>query len=45
MKKKGGNGFLFSVLDDLFEIPKEKVKPQKSKEELIDDFESYIKGV
>jgi hypothetical protein len=36
---------VFSTLDDLFDIPKEKKKPQKSEEELISEFESYIKGV
>jgi len=44
LKKKGGD-CVFKILDDLFEIPKEKEKPQKTKEELIDDFENYIKGV
>lgn len=44
IKKKGGSG-LFNVLDDLFDIPKEKEKPQITEEELIDDFENYIKGV
>ena len=43
MKKKTGNE-LFVVLDDLFDIPKEKTKPVKSKEELINDFENYVKG-
>ena len=43
-KKNGGNG-LFNVLDDLFDIPKEKEKPQISQEELINDFENYVKGV
>ena len=42
-KTKGSN--VFNVLDELFDIPKEKKKPQKNKEELIDDFENYIKGV
>lgn len=45
IKKKGGGSGIFNVLDDLFDIPKEKEKPQKTKEELIDDFENYIKGV
>ena len=44
-KKTNNSGALFNVLDDLFEIPKEKVKPQISEEELIEDFENYIKGV
>ena len=45
IKKKGGGSGLFNVLDNLFDIPKEKERPIKSKEELIDDFENYIKGV
>ena len=45
IKKKGVNRGLFNYLDDLFDIPKPKEKPQKTKEELIDDFENYIKGV
>lgn len=45
LKKKTNGNSLFNVLDDLFEIPKEKVKPQISEEELIEDFENYIKGV
>lgn len=45
-KKTNNSGMLFGVLDDLFDIPKEKEKPQVSKEELIEDFENYInKGV
>ena len=44
-KKTNNSGALFNVLDDLFEIPKEKGKPQMSEEELIEDFENYIKGV
>lgn len=45
IKKKGGDSVLFNSLDDLFEIPKRKEKPQKTKDELIGDFENYIKGV
>lgn len=45
VKKKGGSSVLFNTLDDLFDIPKEKEKPQKTEEELIDDLENYIKGV
>jgi sulfur relay (sulfurtransferase) complex TusBCD TusD component (DsrE family) len=45
IKKKSNNNKLFVMLDDLFEIPKEKKKPQRSEEELISDFENYIKGV
>lgn len=44
-KKTNNSGMLFNVLDDLFDIPKEKERPQKNKEELMDDFENYIKGV
>lgn len=44
IKKKSG-GELFNVLDELFEIKKTKKKPQKSEDELIDEFENYIKGV
>jgi hypothetical protein len=29
----------------LFDIPREKEKPQKTQEELIDEFENYVKGV
>lgn len=39
-----GSG-LFNMLDDLFDIPKEKEKPQKTEEELINEFENYVKGV
>ena len=42
-KKSEGNG-LFDTLDDLFDIPREKKKPQKTKEELINEFENYVKG-
>ena len=45
LKKKTTESNLFDVLDELFEIPKEKEKQQKTKEELIDDFEKYVKGV
>jgi hypothetical protein len=46
IKRKMSNGSgLFNMLDDLFDIPKEKTKPQKTEEELIDDLENYIKGV
>lgn len=43
LKKKTGED-LFNVLDELFDIPKPKEKPQKSEEELINEFEDYIKG-
>lgn len=45
IKKKGGGSGIFNVLDDLFDIPREKEKPQKTEEELINDLENYIKGV
>ena len=44
IKRKGVESGVFSILDDLFDIPKEKEKPQKTEEELINDFENYIKG-
>lgn len=45
LKKKGNGGdSLFNTLDELFDIPKTKAKPQKTKEELVDEFEKYIKG-
>lgn len=43
-KKMNGEG-LFNALDELFDIPKQKEKPQKSEEELIEEFENYVKGV
>ena len=45
IKKKTNGKVLFNVLDDLFDIPREKEKPLKTKEELIDEFENYVKGV
>lgn len=45
LKKKGGNNSLFQHLDELFDIPKEKEIPTKTKEELMDEFEEYVKGV
>lgn len=46
LKKKGrGGDMLFNVLDDMFEIPRAEQKPVMSQEELINDFEDYIKGV
>jgi hypothetical protein len=44
LKKKGNGDALFRQLDVLFDIPQEEVKPQKSEEELINEFEDYIKG-
>lgn len=43
--KRKDKDVLFDVLDNLFDIPKKEQKPQKNKEELIEDFENYIKGV
>jgi hypothetical protein len=43
LKSKGDGNSLFVHLDKLFDIPQEEKKPQKTKEELIDDFEKYIK--
>ena len=43
--KTNNSGMLFGVLDNLFDIPKEKERPQKTEEELINDLENYIKGV
>ena len=45
LKKKTNGNELFNMLDDLFDIPKAKEKPQMSEEELIEDFEKYVKGV
>lgn len=43
LKKKGnGEDELFKTLDELFDIPRPKQKPQKTKEELVADFEKYI---
>lgn len=35
---------LFEHLDTLFDIPKREAKEQKSEEELINEFEDYVKG-
>lgn len=45
LKKKTTNDAVFNALDDLFDIPKKEKRPQKSKEELMDEFEKYVKGV
>jgi hypothetical protein len=45
LKKKGNGNNLFKHLDELFDIPQEKEKPIKTKEELMDEFEEYVKGV
>jgi hypothetical protein len=44
LKKKGNGDELFNVLDDLFDIPKPKQAPQKSKEDLIEEFSNFVKG-
>ena len=44
VKSKNGDNKLFNTLDELFDIPKEKEKPQIDKDELIEDFENYING-
>lgn len=42
LKKKGASG-VFDTLDDLFDIPRQERKPQKTKDELIDEFDKkYI---
>lgn len=45
IKSKSGNTSLFNALDDVFDIPKEKEKPRMTEEELINDFENYVRGV
>lgn len=42
--KKKNNDDVFKHLDVLFDIPKAKVKSQKNQEELINEFEKYVKG-
>lgn len=44
VKSKNGDNKLFNTLDELFDIPKEKEKPQIDKDKLIEDFENYING-
>lgn len=44
LKNKADGDALFEHLDNLFEIPKQAVKPQKTEEELLDDFERYVRG-
>lgn len=44
LTRKGKGDALFSHLDKLFDIPQVERPPQKSKEELINEFESYVKG-
>ena len=45
VKSKTNDNRVFDVLDELFDVPKKQERPQKSKEELIDEFEDYVKGV
>lgn len=45
IKKKVEGVGVFDVLDNLFDIPKPKEKPRFSKEELVEDFDNYVKGV
>ena len=45
LKRKSKDDYVFSTLDEIFEIPKEKKMQTKSKDELVSDFENYIKGV
>lgn len=42
IKKRANNDQFFNVLDELFDIPKPKEKPQKTQDELLADFEQYI---
>lgn len=42
IKKKSNNDQFFNMLDELFDIPKPKEKPTKTKDELVEDFEKYI---
>lgn len=42
IKSKSNNMEFFNSLDELFEIPKQKEKPQRTQDELIADFERYI---
>lgn len=44
LTRKNKNDALFTRLDKLFDIPQAEKKPQKSKEELINEFENYVKG-
>jgi hypothetical protein len=44
LKKKGDGDALFKHLDALFDIPQAQAKPQKSEDELIDEFSNYVKG-
>lgn len=42
--RKGKGDALFNHLDKLFDIPEQVKAPQKTEEELINEFEDYIKG-
>lgn len=42
--KKRADDVLFDNLDVLFDIPKKEKAKQQTKEELVNDFENYIKG-
>lgn len=44
VKKKSNSNAMFDMLDDVFDIPRKETGPQKTKEELIDEFEKYVKG-
>jgi hypothetical protein len=44
LSRKGKGDALFRHLDALFDIPQAEEKPQKSEEELINEFEKYVKG-
>lgn len=44
IKKKNGGDSLFDVLDTLFDIPKKEKTQPKTEEELIYEFEDYVKG-
>ena len=42
--RKGNGDALFKHLDALFDIPAPEEKPQKSEEELIEEYTKCIKG-
>ena len=44
VSSKNDNNSLFNALDVLFDIPKKEKKPQKTQEELVSEFENYLKG-
>lgn len=43
IKRKNTNDAVFKTLDDLFDIPRKEPSPPKTKEELVDEFELYVK--